>query len=142
MPSSAAVISALASVLVGLHRSGVFELFEVLSRQEPGYLPLERRDCRLFVDERLSPLREAILARVLAPERYLEYTLLVGLCLSALGFVAAARIFCRCCCCVLRRRSSAVSAVTLDFDNGSDRRIASRGTQDLSRGPVPRAIRA
>ena len=64
----------MASVLVGLHRSGVLDLLEDLSQLsgEPGFLPAGRRACRLFADETLSPLREVILAQVLRPEKYLE----------------------------------------------------------------------
>ena len=133
MPSTAAVVSALASVLVGLHRSGVLDLIEDLSQlsSELGFLPAGRRACRLFADEALSPLREAILVQVLRPERYLEFALGAALLLCVVGALVILRAGAGCCrrCC--RRRS--VVSVTLDFSNGGQRQIAKRGAKALTR---------
>ena len=133
MPSTAAVISALASVLVGLHRSGVLDLIEDISQltSEPGFLPAGRRPCRLCADETLSPLREVVLAQVLRPERYLEIALGAALFLASVGVLVILRAGVGCCrrCC--RRRS--VASVTLDFINGGQRQIARRGVKSLAR---------
>ena len=125
MPSTSAVFTALASVLVSLHQSG---FLGELGRASPGTAAPagEHRECRLYDDVSLSSLREKIVVLILSPRHELE----IACCaLSILSFVGAIAVLGRClrCCRGCRRRQ--VTAVQLVFQDGSegvDRRIARR----------------
>ena len=89
MPSSSAVLAALASVLVSLRQAGVFD--EPRRAPSSTSAPIgEPRECRLYGDVWLGPLRERALSLTLSARPDFE----IGCCgLLILSVVGAATVF-------------------------------------------------
>ena len=124
MPSTvASLLSALASGLLWLHQRAFFDFEPAAVEQQTTWLRGVRRECRLYADERLSPLREQVLQLVLSPGPGLERLFLLAGAFALLGAFAVVRSFAKC----SRRRD--VQPVRLSFSHGAEgsgRRIARR----------------
>ena len=116
MPSSSAVIAALASALVGLHRSGLFDL-----ESPSAPVPAPARPCRVFADDRRGAVEEGLI--VLSDSPHAHYIVVAVLVFSVIGVVTV--IYCAVDICCASRAPQSVHWV-LSHGEGANRQIARR----------------
>ena len=117
--TASAVLAALASALVAVHRSGIFDYVPVPSAAswvEPSCV--SDCHCRVAVDQEFGLVREWLLAAAVSPDQRVEYLVALVFLFAVLGAVVFS-IRCVGCCCGRRGR---LEARRLKISHG-DRRV-------------------
>ena len=117
--SASAVLAALASALVAVHRSGIFDYVPV----PPAAAWVEPQcdsecHCRVHVDQEFGVVREWLLVAALSPDQRIEYLVALVFVFAVIGAVVLVLRCARCCC----GRPGRFEAKRLRISHG-DRRV-------------------